>query len=76
MTTPDLETAKEMYSLYLNAEKAIVSGAQAYSIGNRQLTRANLTEIVEMRKEWGNLVERLFQGNGGARVISVIPRDR
>ncbi len=76
MTTPDLETAKEMYSLYLLAEKAIVSGAQSYSIGNRQLTRANLTEIVEMRKEWGNLVDRLSQGNGGARVISVIPRDR
>ena len=30
--------------MYLDAEKAVLSG-QSYQIGNRQLTRANLSEI-------------------------------
>ena len=39
--------------LYVEAERAILSG-QSYTIGNRQLTRANLSEV---RKEIDNLVE-------------------
>ena len=30
--------------MYLDAERAVLSG-QSYQIGNRQLTRANLSEI-------------------------------
>lgn len=32
---------------YLEAEKAILIAGQSYKIGNRTLTRANLTEIRE-----------------------------
>lgn len=39
--------------LYVEAERAILSG-QSYTIGNRQLTQANLSEV---RKEIDNLVE-------------------
>lgn len=34
----------ERLRLYLDAEKAVLSG-QSYTIGNRQLTRANLATI-------------------------------
>ena len=34
----------ERLKLYVEAEKAVLSG-QSYTIGNRQLTRANLAEI-------------------------------
>lgn len=74
MPTPSLETATEFYELYLTAERAILKG-QSYQIGNRALTRANLSEVVEQREKWGQLVDRLSDGNGGPRVTQVIPRD-
>lgn len=46
-----MSTAKEMYQLYLNAEKKILQG-QSYSINGRSLTRANLSEIVANRQKW------------------------
>ncbi len=39
--------------LYVEAEQAVLSG-QSYTIGNRQLTRANLSEI---RKAIDNLLD-------------------
>ena len=39
--------------MYLDAEKRVLSG-QSYTIGNRQLTRANLSEI---RKAVDDLLE-------------------
>ena len=42
----DLKEIKlERLRQYLNAEQAILSGAQSYTIGDRSLTRANLREI-------------------------------
>ncbi len=74
--TPDLVQAQRMYVIYLEAEEKIVSGAQSYQIGNRALTRANLSEIIAQREKWGNLIDRLScNKNGGARVTQVVPRD-
>lgn len=44
---------QEMIDLYMEAEKAILKG-QSYSIGNRSLTRSNLTEVRNARSDWEN----------------------
>ena len=41
MSIADNERLKQ----YLAAEKAILEGGQSYKIGNRMLTRADLSEI-------------------------------
>ena len=70
-----LATAQAQFDLYLAAENAIATGAQSYMIGNRSLTKANLSEITKLREYWGSMLDRLSDGNGGARVIQVVPRD-
>jgi len=72
MVTPTLVEAQEMYTLYLEAEKAILKG-QSYTIKDRTLTRANLTSVVKARKEWQALVNQLTAG--GMRVRRAVPRD-
>lgn len=74
MSTPaDVTLAQEMYNLYIAAEKAVLTG-QAYSIGDRTLTRVDLRWIAEERKKWGDQLEKLELGNRGPRVQRVIPR--
>lgn len=46
-----MSTATDMLALYIAAEMAVLKG-QAYTISGRQLTRANLTEIRNGRREW------------------------
>ena len=62
---------------YLEAEKAILVAGQSYKIGNRTLTRANLSEIREAISSLiaaGATVDG--GGNGGAhRAMQVIMRD-
>ena len=62
---------------YLEAEKAILIAGQSYKIGNRTLTRANLSEIREAISSLlaaGATVDG--SGNGGARrAMQVIMRD-
>lgn len=73
-----LKTYKERYDLYLKAEKAILEGAQSYSIGSRHLTRADLAEIRKMITAMEDGIDELeAQLNGGSRrkCIRVIPRD-
>lgn len=74
MASPDdLVHAQEMYNLYVEAETAVLKG-QAYAIGNRQLTRADLEKIQEGRKYWGNQLQLI--GAGGTnrpRVTRVVP---
>ena len=43
----ELDKILERLDMYYAAEKAILSGAQSYSIGSRQLTRANLNQLLE-----------------------------
>jgi hypothetical protein len=62
---------QEMIDLYVEAEKAILTG-QSYSIGNRSLTRANLTEIRNARSEWEQrLVNLTIKNRGGNPNYSV-----
>ena len=62
---------------YLEAEKAILIAGQSYKIGNRTLTRANLSEIreaISSLQAAGATVDG--SGNGGAsRAMQVIMRD-
>ena len=43
-----LERNTARLDLYYKAEEAILGGAQSYTIGSRNLTRANLADIQEM----------------------------
>lgn len=69
---------EDRLELYYEAERAILSGAQSYSIGSRNLTRANLSEINETI---GYLIKRIEEeksrvsGKGKNRVVGIIPRD-
>lgn len=58
--------AEAQLALYLAAEQKALQG-QSYSIGGRQLTRANLAEIREGIAYWNAEVTRLA-GGGGPRV--------
>lgn len=46
-----MSTATDMLAHYLAAETAILSG-QSYRWGERQLTRADLAQVIDGRKEW------------------------
>lgn len=75
MSSWTLEEAKTQLSMWLEAEAAVATG-QAYKIGSRQVTRANLADIVQRIKFWRGEVTRLESGRGaGARVMRVVPRD-
>ena len=43
-----LESNARRLELYYEAERAILDGAQSYTIGTRSLSRANLAEITDM----------------------------
>lgn len=61
-----MSTATEMLALYIAAEKAVLKG-QAFRMGERQLTRADLTKIVEGRKEWERRVAAETAAAAGTR---------
>jgi hypothetical protein len=69
-----LAEAQTMYTEYLNAEKAVLQG-QSYSIGDRTLTRANLSEIQTGRQFWASQVCAISTDRTGIRMKRVIPRD-
>lgn len=46
-----MTTATDMLALYLAAETAVLDG-QAFTMGSRSLTMANLAEIRRGRTEW------------------------
>lgn len=62
--------AEELLLLYIAAEKAILTG-QAYSIGGRSLTRADLKEVRAERKELSLLVDKLSGTSNVVRKIKV-----
>ena len=72
--TVKLENAKKMYAEYITAERAVLQG-QSYSIGDRTLTRADLTKIQDGRAFWAAEILSIEQGSRGIRVRRVIPRD-
>jgi len=69
-----LAIAQKKVADYLEAEDCVLQG-QAYSIGDRSLTRADLKEIREGLMKWEKICDRLANGSRGARVQRVVPRD-
>lgn len=73
-----LKIAKDRLELYYQAERAVLSGAQSYTIGSRNLTRADLAEIRKMITSLEDDVAKLesaLAGYGSRRCVRVIPRD-
>lgn len=69
-----IEECKEMIALYIEAEKAVLTGKR-YRIGTRELERVDLDEIVENRAKWENRLKAL-QNGGKTRIIRrVVPTD-
>ena len=63
--------------LYLEAERAILEGAQSYSIGSRSLSRAELSEVRQMISYLEKRVaeEKARESGGGKnKTLGVIPR--
>jgi hypothetical protein len=67
-----LAEAEEMRGLWIEAMKA-VSKSQSYNIGGQSLTRANLSEILNMIKYWDEIIAGLCGGR--RRISQVIPTD-
>lgn len=69
---------EERVHLWLEAEEAIATG-QRYQIGNRSLTRADLSQVREELEYWsGKLAEAdaAESGRGGRnRIYQFVPRD-
>jgi hypothetical protein len=72
------EALKTRLQQYLDCETAILSGAQSYAIGSRNLTRANLREIAAMIRYLEAEIakeEAAAAGRGRNACAGVIPRD-
>ena len=73
-----LEEYQRRLEMYYEAETAILSGAQSYSIGSRNLTRANLADI---REQIEYLIKKIeteqarMAGKGKMKVVGGVPRD-
>lgn len=61
-----LSQAETQFNLWLAADAAVATG-QAYTIGNRSLTRANAKEIRDNITYWDNHVKRLTRGGISVR---------
>lgn len=73
-----LEQKLARLELYLNAEKAILDGAQSYTIGSRQLSRASLGEIRKQIKALEDEIAALeaqLEGRKPRKAVAVLPRD-
>lgn len=73
-----LELNTERLKLYYSAERAILDGAQSYTIGTRNLTRADLDSITEMIATLEDKVaqdEAALEGSGRRKSVGVYLRD-
>lgn len=77
MAAISLETAKKHLDMWLEAESEVAIN-QAYTIGGKSFTRANLGEIRKQIEYWSNKVqalENIAKRKGRNRVYRVVPRD-
>ena len=77
MAAISLETAKKHLEMWLEAESEVAIN-QAYTIGGKSFTRANLGEIRKQIEYWSNKVqalENIAKRKGRNRVYRVVPRD-
>lgn len=64
-----------MLDVWVAAEESVSHG-QSYQIGNRSLTKADLTQIGKRIEYWSNKVTGLSrQRNGRNRMGHFVPRD-
>lgn len=71
------ERAIKHYDIWLEAEMAVAT-SQSYTIGNRSLTRADLSEIRKQQEYWRREIDRLDaidQYGGRNRTYIAVPRD-
>jgi len=66
-----LEQAQAKLDGWMTAEDGVMT-SQSYSMGSRQLTRADLAQIRESIQYWEQKVIRLTQG-GGIRITGATP---
>lgn len=70
-----LAEAQTLRAAYLAAMQAIATG-KSYTIGTRTLTRADEAFVARKFAEYDQLVDSLNAGgNGGIRVMRIVPRD-
>ncbi len=69
-----VEECKEMINLYIEAEKAVLTGKR-YRIGSRELERENLAEIIKARKNWEQRLLIIQNGGKKRKIRGIIPRD-
>lgn len=72
-----LEIAQQRVNMWLDAEAAIATG-QAYTIGSRSLTRANLADVRKQLEYWQAKVAALqnaASGKGRNRIYRAMPMD-
>ena len=77
MAAITLEVAKKHLETWLEAETEVAIN-QAYTIGGKSFTRANLGEIRKQIEYWSNKVqalENIAKRKGRNRVYRVVPRD-
>jgi len=63
-----LADAQARLQMLLDAEQAIARGAASYSIGDRSLTRADLSDIYTGIQYWQRAVQEFSQAAAGATV--------
>ena len=76
--TEKLERKKKRLEMYYQAEEAILGGAQSYSLGSRNLTRANLSEIRKMIDQLEDEIDQLeatVSGRKPRKAFAIVPRD-
>ena len=77
MAAITLEIAKKHLDMWLEAESQVAIN-QAYTIGGKSFTRANLGEIRKQVEYWSNkvtLLENTAKNKGRNRVYRVVQRD-
>lgn len=67
-----LAQAEAQLAVWLAASTA-VAGSQSYTIGTRQLTRADAAEIGRQLQFWDGKVKELSRGTSGMRVRGATP---
>ncbi|MCM3632944.1 DUF6148 family protein [Paenibacillus camelliae] len=67
------EVAQKHLDAWLAAELALSTG-QAYTIGRRSLTRANIKEVMQQIRYWQQQVD-LASGKGRSRTRRIVPLD-
>lgn len=73
-----LTALKERYQQYIDAESAILAGAQEYTLGKSKITRANLKDVQNQIKYLEAQIDRQTQvdaGKGARKMWGVVPRD-